>query len=177
MTEPNVRSSEAIALNANRIYRGVFADSPNAYLVMTPDLVIVNANDAYVALTGLSRDELASRYIFDVFPDNPDDPQATGVRNLSASFARARDHHRRDTLPLQRYDLCVQGVWTMRFWYPDNWPVLDDDGAITAMIHHTRIANIPNQIGDLVERSRRLLDSTTTLANDLQAIIDRINRQ
>jgi PAS domain S-box-containing protein len=176
MTDPNFHSPEAHARYANRIYHGLFADSPNAYLVMTPDLVIINGNTAYLDATGMTRDELASRYIFDVFPDNPTDPNATGVRNLTASFIRARDQRRRDTLPLQRYDLCHNGVWTRCFWYPDNWPILDDDGTVVAIIHHTKPAKVPHEVGDLVEQTRRLLDTTTAIANDLQAMVERFDR-
>jgi hypothetical protein len=45
-------------------------------------------NDAYLRATMTVRDEILGRHILDVFPDNPDDPGATGVRNLGASLER-----------------------------------------------------------------------------------------
>jgi PAS domain-containing protein len=58
------------------------------YLVLTPDLTIVAVSDAYAAATMTRRDEILGRGLFEVFPDNPDDPAATGVRNLRASLER-----------------------------------------------------------------------------------------
>ena len=43
--------------------------------------------------------------MFDVFPDNPDDPAANGVRNLRASLERVRETCAPDRMPIQRYDI------------------------------------------------------------------------
>ena len=55
---------------------------------MTPDLKIVAASDGYLRATMTQRQAILGRGIFEVFPDNPDDPTATDVRNLSASLER-----------------------------------------------------------------------------------------
>lgn len=177
MTEPNFRTPDAQERNVNLIYRGVFADSPSAYLVLTPDLQIMNGNDAYLEATGQTREEVVDRFVFDVFPDNPDDPNATGMQNLMASFDRARFQRRRDRLPLQRYDVCRNGIWQRKFWYPSNWPILDDDGSVIAVIHHVREVNVSQDVGGLVEQTRRLLETSATLANDLEAVVGRLESQ
>ncbi|MDA0183120.1 hypothetical protein OJ997_22615 [Solirubrobacter phytolaccae] len=41
----------------------------------------------------------------DVFPDNPDDPDASGENNLGASLRRVLEHGRPDTMPVQKYDI------------------------------------------------------------------------
>ena len=69
-------------------YRALFESAPGLYLVLTADLTIIAASDAYLRATMTHRDDIVGRHIFDVFPDNPDDVTATGVRNLRA-FARA----------------------------------------------------------------------------------------
>ena len=69
-------------------FRSLFECAPGLYLVLDPELRIVAASDAYLEATMTRREEVMGRGIFDVFPDNPDDPEATGVGNLSASLDR-----------------------------------------------------------------------------------------
>lgn len=58
-------------------FRVVFESLPGLYLVLDPDLRIVAVSDAYAQATMTKREEILGRGIFDVFPDNPADPQAT----------------------------------------------------------------------------------------------------
>src|SRR5216684_590175 len=63
-------------------FRTLFESAPGLYLVLTPNRTIAAASDAYLRATMTKRAEILGRELCDVFPDNPDDPQATGVRNL-----------------------------------------------------------------------------------------------
>jgi PAS domain-containing protein len=69
-------------------FRLLFESAPGLYLVLTPGLKIVAASDAHLRATMTKREEVLGRGIFEVFPDNPGDPHAIGVRNLSASLER-----------------------------------------------------------------------------------------
>jgi hypothetical protein len=51
------------------------------------------------------REEILGRGLFEVFPDNPDDPEATGVGNLRASLDRVRRDLVADTMAVQKYDI------------------------------------------------------------------------
>src|SRR5713226_4067263 len=86
-------------------FRSLFESAPGLYLVLTPDLRIVAVSDAYLLATMTKRQEILGRGIFDVFPDNPDDPQATGVRNLKASLNRVLENRAADAMPVQKYDI------------------------------------------------------------------------
>jgi hypothetical protein len=68
-------------------FRALFESAPGFYLVLAPDPAhtIVAASDAYLAATMTLRENILGRGLFDVFPDNPADPSASGTRNLSAS--------------------------------------------------------------------------------------------
>jgi PAS domain S-box-containing protein len=79
-------------------FRALFEAAPGPYLVLDPDLRIVAASDAYLKATMTRRDQIIGRGIFEVFPDNPDDPEATGVSNLSASLDRVRQRRVPDTM-------------------------------------------------------------------------------
>lgn len=77
---------------------------PTAYLVMTADLTIVDANDAYLALLGRSRDELIGRPVFEVFPPTADALDESDGNPLQVLFERARDTCQVDVVPLYKYD-------------------------------------------------------------------------
>ena len=61
-------------------FAAIFAALPTAYLVMSPELTIVDANPAYLQLLGRTRAELIGRYVFDAFPPSPETLDADGVR-------------------------------------------------------------------------------------------------
>ena len=86
-------------------FRLLFESLPEKYLVLDPDLVIVAASDAYLAATLTRRAFLVGRRIFDVFPDNPDDPATEGARNLKASLTRVLRQRTRDSMSVQKYDI------------------------------------------------------------------------
>ena len=86
-------------------FRVLFESAPGLYLVLSADLKIVAASDAYLRATMTKREEVLGRGLFDVFPDNPDDPHATGVRNLRASLDRVFANRVPDTMPVQKHDI------------------------------------------------------------------------
>src|SRR5579864_1475111 len=108
-------------------FRRLFESAPGLYLVLTPDLRIVAVSDAYLSATMTQREQIISRRLFDVFPDNPDDASATGVRNLSASLARVLKNRVPDTMAVQKYDIrrpeSEGGGFEERYWSPVNLPV------------------------------------------------------
>ena len=57
-------------------FRVAFEAGPALHLVLDPSLRIVAVTDAYLAATMTRREDILGREIFDVFPDNPDDPDA-----------------------------------------------------------------------------------------------------
>jgi len=120
-------------------YRAAFDAAPGNFLLLDPALTIVGVTDAYCAATMTVREEILGRHIFDVFPDNPDDPSATGVRNLRTSLNRVLELKRSDQMPLQRYDIRRPaqegGEFEERYWSPRNSPVLGPDGRLRQIIH------------------------------------------
>jgi PAS domain S-box-containing protein len=116
--------------------QGLFESLPGLYLVLTPDLVITAASDAYLKATMTTRGGIVGRGLFEVFPDNPDDPAADGACNLRASLARVRQQSAPDTMPIQKYDVRrPDGTFEERFWSPVNSPVRGADGQLEYIIH------------------------------------------
>ena len=120
-------------------FQALFEGAPGLYLVLDRDLRIVAASDAYLAATMTEREAILGRDIFDVFPDNPEDPAATGVRNLRASLERVRESGLPDTMAVQKYDVRTPaekgGGFEERYWSPVNSPVLDQHGQPRYIIH------------------------------------------
>jgi signal transduction histidine kinase len=120
-------------------YRALFESVPGLYLVLTPELMIVAVSDAYLQATMTKRQEIIGRHLFDVFPDNPEDPAASGVRNLHASLNRVLATRSADTMAVQKYDIrrpdADGGGFEERYWSPVNSPVLGPDGMVDFIIH------------------------------------------
>ena len=113
----------------------LFRALPTPYMVMSPDLVFVDANDAYLTNVGRTREEILGRPVFEMFPPTPDALDESGVSRVQRSFERARDSGQPDTMPVQRYDIpdAATGALVTRFWSLISVPVLDRQGR-TALV-------------------------------------------
>ncbi len=120
-------------------FQTLFQSVPGLYLVLSPDLTIVAVSDAYLCATMTQREEIVDRGIFEVFPDNPDDPSATGVSNLRASLQRVLQGKVADTMAVQKYDIrkpqSEGGAFEERHWSPMNSPVLGPDQGVAYIVH------------------------------------------
>ncbi len=117
-------------------YRALFESAPGLFLALLPDLTIVAVSDAYASATLTRREEITGRYLFDVFPDNPDDPNTDSVSRLSASLAYVLENKEAHTMPVQRYDIRKpDGTFEERYWSPVNKPVLDTQNNLIYIIH------------------------------------------
>ncbi|MER5537528.1 PP2C family protein-serine/threonine phosphatase [Streptomyces mirabilis] len=119
-------------------YAEVFRALPSPVLLLTPDMVAVDANRAYERVSGRSLTELLGRCVFDVFPDNPADPRASGAQALRASLERVLATGGPDSMALQKYSVDVPdrpGVFEERYWSTVNIPLLDADGQVSLIVH------------------------------------------
>jgi PAS domain S-box-containing protein len=120
-------------------FEAVFNAAPGSYLLLAPDLTIVAVDDAYLAATMTAREAIVGRPLFEAFPDDPNDPAATGVRNLHASLQRALATRRPDRMAVQRYPIRrpaeAGGGFEVRYWSPLNTPVVGPAGEVRYLIH------------------------------------------
>ncbi|RKE17230.1 PP2C family protein-serine/threonine phosphatase [Streptomyces sp. TLI_171] len=162
-------------------YRTVFQALPSAVALLTPDLVFADANEAYLVLSGRDRAQVLGRFLFDVFPDNPHDPDPSGVRNLHASLRRVAATGERDTMALQRYDVedpDRPGVWRERYWSPVNVPVLGPDGEVRLIAHRVEEVTELIKAGGAPDSDRgRVLEAELFgRARELQDVNERLRR-
>jgi len=96
-------------------------------------------SNAYLRATMTKREEILGHRLFDVFPDNPDDPHATGESNLRASLERVIRTRGTDAMAIQKYDIrrpqSEGGGFEVRYWSPVNSPVMDEAGNCVYIIH------------------------------------------
>jgi signal transduction histidine kinase len=120
-------------------FRALFEAAPGSYLVLTPAFDIAAVSDAYTRATMTKREAIIGRNLFEVFPDNPDEPAAEGARNLRASLERVCRDRVADAMPIQKYDIrrpeAEGGGFEERYWSPMNSPVLDASGELAYIIH------------------------------------------
>jgi serine phosphatase RsbU (regulator of sigma subunit) len=165
-------------------YTAVFQALPGMVALLTPELVYADVNEEFVRMSGRSREQLVGRYLFDVFPDNPNDPAATGMRNLEASLYRVLATGERDTMALQRYDVEDPerpGEWQERYWSPVNAPLLGPDGKVALILHRveevTELIRARGRSGrSRGSRSRVLEAELYTRARELQELNERLRQ-
>lgn len=137
-------------------FRALFAAIPTAYLVMTPDLVIAEANSAYLDVSGRSREDLVGRPVFEAFPPTLDALDENGLNPLQLSFVRARDSGQPDVMPIHKYDVLdpISGEIVERFWSLISAPVLDEDGTTRLVLQ--RVEDVTDYVRERDGRQAEL---------------------
>lgn len=149
-------------------FRILFDSAPDPYLALSADLRIVAVSDAYLRVTLTDREQLIGKPIFEAFPDDPDDPNASGVSNLRASLLRVLESGTPDAMAVQKYAILRPesegGGYEERFWSPLNTPVLNEKGEIEYIIHRVE------DVTDFVRQHRlteELRTRTTQMEHDI----------
>ena len=126
-------------------FQAIFESLSGQYLILLPDaprFTIVGATDAYLQATMTVREEIIGRGLFEVFPDDVDDPAPTGVSNLAASLQRVLATRDADTMAVQKYPVrrptAEGGSFEERHWSPINTPVLGRNGDIRYIVHRVQ---------------------------------------
>ncbi len=116
-----------------------FEESPDVLLVLLPDsprFTAVAATKARLASTRSTLEETLGRGLFELFPDNPNDPAANATANLRASLQRVLATRSADTMAVQKYDIPLpEGGFEARYWSPCNIPILSAGGEISYIMH------------------------------------------
>lgn len=122
----------------------IFDYTPGVYLVILPDspkFTIIAANKARLDATMTTNDQIG-KGLFEMFPDNPDDPNATGEKNLRQSLEQVIENLKPNTMAVQKYDIpkpvSEGGGFEEKYWSPVNSPVLDENGKLLYIIHQVQ---------------------------------------
>jgi signal transduction histidine kinase/CheY-like chemotaxis protein len=162
-------------------FRTLFEALPGLYLILSPELLIVAVSEAYLSATLTKREAILGRHLFEVFPDNPEDPNASGVRNLHDSLRRVVAQKVPDSMAVQKYDIrrpeSEGGGFEERFWSPMNAPVLSPQGELLWIIHRVEDVTEFVRLKRLDHEQRRDNDDLRTRAGQMEAEILQRARQ
>ncbi len=135
--------------------------SPFPYLLLSTDFVILGANDAYLCLTGRTREEIVGGGLFDVFPVDPAMLPDRGLTTIQASLQRVLNTRRPDHLALVHYNIPRRtsegkSEFEERYWSLIHTPVLDAQGNVSFLfqspIDVTELVRLQQGRGDLPVR-------------------------
>jgi PAS domain-containing protein len=149
--EPSMAQNQVLERKPAELdYKLVFDLMPGMCLVLDPSFKIVaqNAEHAHATLT-VGRDVIG-RGVFEVFPDNPNNPNANGVSALRQSLLNVLRTRAADVMPIIRYDIQPpMGAYEVRYWAVINSPIIGNDGFVQWII------NRADDVTHLVERSQQ----------------------
>ncbi|ELY95015.1 PAS/PAC sensor signal transduction histidine kinase [Natrialba hulunbeirensis JCM 10989] len=151
-------------------FRRLFENVPGNYLIVQPgDYEIVAVSDAYLDATMTERAEMLGKTLFDIFPNNPNDP-ADGAGNLRESLDRVAETGEADTMPVTHYPIPDResggDEFEERWWNPINSPVFDTTGELDYIVHS--VEDITPIVQELqADGEQELLRETDTLDTQL----------
>lgn len=167
------RTDHSTGLNPPDLRR-LFESVPGLYLVLLPvrEFTIVAASDAYLKGTMTTRETIVGRALFEVFPDNPADPEADGMRNLRASLMHVIETGQTDAMAVQEYDTRrPDGSFERRYWSPLNCPVLDQQENCLYIIHRvedvTEFVRLKEQEVEQSKRTEELTNLTASMEAEI----------
>ncbi len=151
-------------------FRLLFEASPDVLLVLLPDApkyTMVAATQSRYAATLTTPEQTIGRGLFELFPDNPDDPAASGANNLRASLDRVVATRKADTMAVQKYDIRgPDGTFQAKYWSPKNLPVLSSSGELLYLLH--RVEDVTALVR-ASEAGEELKDRTRTMEREVVA--------
>lgn len=180
------KAEEALRKSLEEIadFKTLFESAPGLYLILLPDLVIEAVSDEYLSATMTKREEIKGRYLFEVFPDNPDDAKADGVSKLRASLNTVLKTKAAHAMDIQKYDIRrPDGTFEERFWSPLNKPVLNAKGEVIYIIHSVEDIterkraddDLKNSIKEVSDYKYALDESAIVVITDQKGTIKKVN--
>jgi PAS domain S-box-containing protein len=119
--------------------KSVFSSLAGSNVLVLPDtplFTIIAVSDDYLQDTGRVREELLGKGLFEMFPNNPNDPNQTSEKLVRASLEYALKHKETHYLAQQQYDIPkADNTFEERFWKANNKPVLNENGEVIYLIH------------------------------------------
>ncbi len=125
----------------------IFLQMPGMCLVLDPAFTILAQNDAHCLATNTRRQDTIGRLLFEVFPDNPNDPGADGLSALRRSLVTVLKTRKPDEMPLLRYDILRRpgegAGFEQRTWRVVNTPILDEKGFVRLIVNRAEDITAP----------------------------------
>ena len=139
-------------------YKRMFENGPSLFMILSPDFHILDCSNAYLKATLTKREQVVGKHLFEIFPDNPEDKNATGTANLRSSLERVLKTKVQDTMAIQKYDVPRPdgSGFDQKYWSCFNIPVMNETGVVDFIIHRAEEVTdfvLKKEIGDAQEKN------------------------
>ncbi len=123
-------------------FHEVFRCHPDALILLTADLDILEASDAYLTFTGKARENIVGEHIFKVFPQSDESDKVLGLAKHFELVLESKVFQSQNTF---RYDLVnvITGEKLIKFWRASSSPMVED-GKLTCIIH--RVQDVTDEV-------------------------------
>lgn len=142
---------------------------PDLYLILSPDLVVLTASDAYLAATFLVREEIIGRRLFDVFNPSATSASENAVKNLYASLQQVIVSKKPHQMEEQRYDVLdlkeTEDFYIRKCWLPLNVPVLNEQGEVWYIIHKVEDVTEQRKTAEKLQKAHQLLKDAQAIGH------------
>lgn len=118
-------------------FEAIFRDAPNPYVLLDPDLRIVDMNEAYLRATNSVRERIIGQNLFEAFPDGDDSPNSSGTALVKGSLLRALSERRTDHLAFVEYAIAGPTGYDRRYWSATHVPIFGPDGEVAFLLQNT----------------------------------------
>ncbi|RFZ84981.1 PAS domain S-box protein [Mucilaginibacter terrenus] len=161
----------------------IFRNLPQNILLLSPELIIIEASDAYLYTAHKTRTDMSGQHLFDVFPTYtqwlPNVDQGI-ERSLREVISTGEAHE----LPVTRFDTPeTVGAASLkeRYWKTTNKPVKDANGNLKYIIHLTEEVTEQvlreNRLKDALEDEHKSAIKATVLAEQMERLFHDIPAQ
>ena len=154
-------------------FRLLFESAPGSPSGHGPAFTVVAVNDAHLRATMKKREEVIGQNVFNVFPDNPGDPGASGSRSLRASLELVLATKRPDVMAMLKYDILKPesqgGGFEERHWIPINAPALDENGEVVYIVQRVEDVTEFVRLTQTGQEMERTTESLRTQAEQTDA--------
>jgi signal transduction histidine kinase len=163
-------------------FGNVFAALPAPHVIVDSELAVVAANNAFLQVTMLSREEALGRSVLTLFQDGADDSHGSTVDDLAASLERVQLNPKTDTAVVEGLRLRsaerLGGGNGLRHWNVSSSPVLDEGGRLTCIVQQLQeVINLfeLRQANDsLVEAAKSRDDFLSRMSHDLRTPLNAV---
>lgn len=158
-------------------YEALFHASPAAFVVVDAVYDLVEANDAFLRLTGRTRDEVVGRNLFTAFPAEPDGSLPNDAAALKASIDQVFATGRSDTMPFFRYAIPIAtvegGGFRDAIWRASHHPLASADGRTPLALQHPQnLHELRDALREAMAASERSASASGAAAQSADGLSD-----
>jgi PAS domain S-box-containing protein len=159
-------------------FRALFESAPGLYLVLSPELAILAASDAYSSAILKKREEIIGEKFSDIFQSNFDGSNVNATTEILESLNEVLKTKLSNKMAVIRHDILnSEGKVEERYWSPRNKPVLNEKNEIIYIIHRVEDVTILVRFQKEQLSNERITDDLQLNALELSSELINVNKE